>query len=397
VAVTLSLGTTGPTGPTGAQGPTGPTGPQGDTPTEYVQTFNGATGVVIGVSSVNGMTGGVTAGYIHIGTTAPASPTEMDFWFETDTGSFYAYIDEGGGAAWVEISSDPAVAVTSVNGQTGDVIVSGGGGGSTYYAGDGLTLDGVTFAIDSTAVIHVAGISSDGGITAGGEILATEDIKIADAGSAVVGRINQNGSSMQFRPNVGLVVSMDGNGIYTFGRNYSSTYTEAGSYLKAGTYVHVGTGISMDAGGITFPDGTYQDTAATSITDYVESFNGATGAVQGVSSVNGATGNVTVASEFISSHTALLEYPDNKSYSLDAYTVANRTYNFFYGIVATGGCSADLFADGITLSSINVTPSGVSASFSTVVGSGSEIKAVISGVSTGIFTEDLRIVAGYTQ
>jgi hypothetical protein len=68
------------------------------------------------------MTGGVTAGYIHIGATAPASPTEMDFWFETDTGSFYAYIDEGGGAAWVEISADPAVAVTSVNGATGDVV-----------------------------------------------------------------------------------------------------------------------------------------------------------------------------------------------------------------------------------------------------------------------------------
>ena len=89
------------------------------------------------VSSVNGMTGGVTAGYIHVSASAPASPTEMDFWFETDTGSFYAYIDEGGGAAWVEISADPAIAVTSVNGQTGDVFI---------YAGSGLTIDGTTLS-----------------------------------------------------------------------------------------------------------------------------------------------------------------------------------------------------------------------------------------------------------
>jgi hypothetical protein len=39
-----------------------------------------------------------------------------------------------------------------------------------------------------------------------------------------------------------------------------------GTYVKASTYVHAGTGISLDAGGITFPDGTYQDTAATGST-----------------------------------------------------------------------------------------------------------------------------------
>jgi len=142
----------------GPAGPTGPTGPVGD----YVETFNGATGAVEGVSSVNGMTGGVTAGYIHIGTTAPASPTEMDFWFETDTGSFYAYIDEGGGAAWVEISADPAVAVTSVNGATGDVIVVSSVNGvtgavsiSSFVSGStGTTTDSIFYDSASSSFIN---------------------------------------------------------------------------------------------------------------------------------------------------------------------------------------------------------------------------------------------------
>jgi hypothetical protein len=93
----------------------------------------------------------------------------------------------------------------------------------------------------------------------------------------------------------------------------------------------------------------------------------------------------------------LLEYPDNKQYFVDAYTVASRTYNLFYGKSATGGCTADLFAGGVTLASIDVTPSGASGSFSTVVGAGTEVSMVIRGVTTGVFLEDVRLVAGYTQ
>ena len=37
--------------------------------------------------------------------------------------------------------------------------------GSTITAGAGMTLAGSTLGIDPTAIVHVAGISSDGGIT----------------------------------------------------------------------------------------------------------------------------------------------------------------------------------------------------------------------------------------
>ena len=67
------------------------------------------------------------------------------------------------------------VGVSSVNGETGAVTVSGGGG-ATLAAGAGVTLSsivagvGYTLGIDPTATIHVAGISADGGITASGNI-----------------------------------------------------------------------------------------------------------------------------------------------------------------------------------------------------------------------------------
>ena len=135
--------------------------------------------------------------------------------------------------------------------------------------------------------------------------------------------------------------------------------------------MHAGTGdVSMDAAGITFPDGTFQSTAASASSG---------------------------GSEFVSSHNILLEFPDNKEYYLDGYTVTDRTYNLLYGKSATGGCTADLVAGGVTLASIAVGPAGASASFSTAVTTASEVSVVITGVTTGVFLEDVRLVAGYTQ
>jgi hypothetical protein len=58
---TGSTGATGTAGSTGSTGPTGPTGPTGSTPTNYVASFNGATGAVTGVSSIGGSTGALSA------------------------------------------------------------------------------------------------------------------------------------------------------------------------------------------------------------------------------------------------------------------------------------------------------------------------------------------------
>ena len=98
------------------------------------------------------------------------------------------------------------------------------------------------------------------------------------------------------------------------------------------------------------------------------------------------------------SYTGLIESPTNKTYTIDDYTVASRTFNFLRATCVTGGCSADFYAAGSTLSNtLNVTPSGASASFSTVVPVGSTFSLVVTGITGAVTTTDLRFVAGYAQ
>jgi len=426
-----------------------------------------------------------------------------DFWYENDTGLYYANVFDGTTLGWLQISGiDGVTGPTGPAGQDG----AGGGGGTTLAAGAGMTLSttvagvGHTLGIDPTAIVHVAGISSDGGITAGGNFI--------NYGAMVQSSGNVN-SKYGFTDGNFTWRVTNGNTqvnatITTSGFNADNGFVKAGTYVKASTYVHAGTGISLDAGGITFPDGTFQSTAPTGSTITagagmtlagstlgidptatihvagVSSDGGvtasnvhSTGLLSGDNGINLSAGDITVAngarftsgtngtirvasgevqllpgndvakglllgttihthkkitvfeegisldaagitfpdgtfqstaasassggSEFVSSHNILLEYPDNKQYFVDAYTVAPRTYNLLYGKSATGGCTADLFAGGVTLASIDVTPSGASGSFSTVVGAGTEVSMVIRGVTTGVFLEDVRLVAGYTQ
>ena len=98
------------------------------------------------------------------------------------------------------------------------------------------------------------------------------------------------------------------------------------------------------------------------------------------------------------SYNGLLEFPTNKTYRFDRYTVSARTFNFLYVDCAAGGCSADFYAAGSTLSNtLSVTPSGASASFSTVVPVGSTFSLVVTGITGAVTTTDLRFVAGYAQ
>ena len=57
------------------------------------------------VTSVNGHTGDVTI--ITYSKDPPNKPGAGDLWFESDTGSFYAYLDDGDSLQWVEINGQP--------------------------------------------------------------------------------------------------------------------------------------------------------------------------------------------------------------------------------------------------------------------------------------------------
>ena len=98
------------------------------------------------------------------------------------------------------------------------------------------------------------------------------------------------------------------------------------------------------------------------------------------------------------SYNGLIEYPTNKTYNLDRFTVEDRTFNFLYVDCVTGGWSADFYAAGSTIAeTMTVSPSGASFDFGTVVPSGSTFAVVVTGITGGVLTQDFGFVAGYTQ
>jgi hypothetical protein len=150
----------GNTGPQGTTGNTGNTGPQGTA---------GQGSTVAGPQGNTGNTGN-TGGAVDLSFTggAPAGASAGDLWFDSTAGVFSVYIDDGDSNQWVELAGK--------QGNNEEMLVSRWtywcnrsrilpqlDGGVTAGAGTN-TCNGSTLGIDSTAVVHVAGISSDGGM-----------------------------------------------------------------------------------------------------------------------------------------------------------------------------------------------------------------------------------------
>ena len=51
--------------------------------------------------------GGGGGAQVYYSDAPPASPNDGDFWFESDTGSFYVYLDDGDSLQWVEVNGQP--------------------------------------------------------------------------------------------------------------------------------------------------------------------------------------------------------------------------------------------------------------------------------------------------
>ena len=203
------------------------------------------------------------------------------------TVTFGTLVYEWNGTAWISLGSI-SVGPTGATGNTGSQGIQGvtgntgadstvvgptgaqgpagaGSGGSTLSSGDGLTLStnvagvGYTLGIDPTAVVHVAGISADGGITAGsGKIgrITFDDNAIRLINGASV--INTSGAWTYYGTSeLGLFP----NGSSNQGLSITTART------KAFQVIHAVGGISADAG-ITFPDGTHQTSAAPRTSSY---------------------------------------------------------------------------------------------------------------------------------
>ena len=335
----------------GATGATGPTGPAGA----------GGTG---------GGTGGNTGPTGPIGPTGPTGPT--------------------GPAGQDSTVAGPtgATGATGPQGPIGNTGPAGsGGGGTTLAAGSGITLSatvagvGHTLGIDPTAVIHVAGVSSDGGITLGGNLqttdntfdilnadgnivfdLTTRNVRIGDcdgAGNSNTVLIRDSHDTMTFTTGTATfnsIVSIseklrhtnDINTHLAFPANDEITLTTAGVTLAHLTDTFaLQKGLSLDAGGITFADGTFQSTAApTTITD---------------------------------SYTGQIETVANKIYTLDPDVSTARTITGYFIKSGSGGVTASLQNAGDQVAQTSVsTTSGTFVGFfaNTSVAAGATLSIV---------------------
>ena len=133
---TGSQGIQGIQGVTGATGATGERGATGETPTNYVASFNGLTGNVTGVSSVNGQTGSVIIG------SATGSTGYIQYYsvagFSADDGLRYDPTIEqlriGSGARHLTLYTSGSSSVVEANGNTNLYLQHT----DAIYVGDGV-------------------------------------------------------------------------------------------------------------------------------------------------------------------------------------------------------------------------------------------------------------------
>lgn len=254
-------GAVGQAGPQGAQGNTGATGAQGNTgntPTDYVASFNGLTGDVFGVPSINGSTAAAEVVSTLNGMTGTI--TNVAFRNIGNTFSVAQKIDYSSKSTTILNNSivfnNPLTGITR----------------TINYSALGFTNTQLIIPGESGTIALTSGvISSFNGKT--GDIQGLE-LVTAGAGMSLSG---QTGSVIFQNTGVLLFNGLSG-----------------GITLAAGSNI----GLTTDGNVITI-----SSTGSSGATSGVESFNGFTGAVTGVSSlvastgifVSGATGNITVS------------------------------------------------------------------------------------------------------
>ena len=155
---TGATGNTGNTGPQGTTGTTGNTGPQGTTGT------TGNTGNDSTVAGPQGTTGTTGSGYSN----ATLNGSDLEFTF-TPASGFAQTVNVG--RVFGTTGNDGQAGLAGTTGTTGNTGAPGTtgntGAAGVYNIIDGLTIDanGGTIGIDSTATIHINGISTDAGIS----------------------------------------------------------------------------------------------------------------------------------------------------------------------------------------------------------------------------------------
>jgi hypothetical protein len=276
--------------------------------------------------------------------------------------------------------------VTSWNGETGDVVfddyvssVNGQTGAVTVEPGGVTSFNGLTGA--------VVGVSSVNGLT------GAVSISGGSGATGPAGPIGSTGNTGPQGPIGNTGAAGTGNTGDTGPQGPIGNTGAAGSQGIQGNTGAVDLSFTGGAPAGASAGDLWFDSTAGVFSVYID--DGDSNQWVELAGKQGETGPTPTIND---SYTGLIESPSNKTYTIDDYTVASRTFNFLRATCVTGGCSADFYAAGSTLSNtLNVTPSGASASFSTVVPVGSTFSLVVTGITGAVTTTDLRFVAGYAQ
>jgi len=268
----------------------------------YVQSFNGQTGAVEGVSTVNGQTGDVTIS----GTLGPTGPTGADGAKGEDgaqgpIGPTGAQGDQGiqgptgADGAKGEDGAQGPIGPTGPTGAQGDQGIQGEIGptgaqgdqgiqGPTGAQGDqgiqGPTgADGAKGEDGAQGPTGPTGAQGDQGIQGP---TGADGAKGEDGAQGPIGPTGPTGGTGpqgDTGPGVGFTTGADTPSSANTGDFWLETDTGDLFFYDGSSFIQI-----SGADGATGPTGP--------VGDYVETFNGATGAVEGVSSLNGATGDV---------------------------------------------------------------------------------------------------------
>ena len=191
---------------TGAQGSTGPAGPTG----------------------AQGATAGLT-----ISTSAPGSPSAGDMWWDSDSGLFLTYYNDGNSSQWVELNQGPkgaqgSTGSTGAQGATGSTGAQGatGSGGSTGAQG----ATGSTGAQGATGPTGAQGATgstgSQGAAGSNASISSNGDNRIITGGTGT----NLNAESTLFYDGTNFL--MQSNGKFRIGNNALSTASSQTFHIR---------------------------------------------------------------------------------------------------------------------------------------------------------------------
>jgi len=296
------------------------------------------------------------------------------------------------GGITVGINPDVAIKIAGIS--LGDPIYGG-----VTFADDTFQ----STAVNPTAIVHVAGISADGGITAGGNITGVD----GSFGNTVYA----NRFYGSLNTTTGMHLNAGSNTLYLKANNVSVAKITPTHFNILYPLNVVGISLGDPIyGGVTFADDTFQSTAVNTTSAIavagVSSTELVTG-IKGISLGDPIYGGVTFADDTFQStapqlsYTGHIEAPIVKQYTLDPYVASARTITGYF-VVSTAGTATAILkhtpsgGSDATIKSASVTDSsGVQTSLgNTLVAANSRLWLDVTAIDG---PENVSFSVSYTE